>query len=122
MQALEGIGRRVRISALLSLIATTGAYAQAAPSPGDAVTDDNDDVPTVVVRPDDDPLSQSDRKLAALIKGLPGADHPVAAKKSIGEKIGDYYDAHRSPNDLSPDSQQRLVREVNGDPDRPNLP
>lgn len=112
---------RQQIAAMLMLIAATGAIAQSTPVPDDAVGSDAD-VPTVVVVPDDDPLSRSDRKLAALIKGLPGADHPVAAKKSLGEKVGDWYDAHRSPNDLDADQQRMIRRGVNGAPERQNLP
>lgn len=71
------------------------------------------DVPTVVVAPDD-PLEASDRKLAKLIEGLPGAEHPVAAERSFGEKVGDWYAARRDPNDLSPDAQKRIQQTLQG--------
>jgi hypothetical protein len=110
--------------ALLLWLPLAGAAFAQEPSPSASAADDtrdDDDVPTVVVTPDD-PLVESDRKLSALIKGLPGADHPVAAKKSLGEKVGDWYDAHRSPNDLDADQQRMIQRSVNGDPERQNLP
>ncbi|NGY03522.1 hypothetical protein [Solimonas terrae] len=119
-------GQRAIISAVL-LVAFAPLASGATPAPAPQTSDpasppDQADapVPTVIVTPDD-VFGESDHKLAKLLKSLPGADNAVPVRKSVGEKIGDYYDTHRSPNDLSADSQQRLSREVNGDPERQNL-
>lgn len=120
LKRIAGSGVLLTVLIPLSSVAAQApstAQARVQPSPDQA----DEQVPTVIVTPDNDVFSQSDRKLAKLLKSLPGADDAVAAKKSMGEKIGDYYDAHRSPNDLSADSQKRLSREMNGDPDRQNL-
>lgn len=123
----ERVPEAVRAAAvlLLSMLAPAASAAApvgaAVPASEPSVADQADaPVPTIVVTPDD-AFGESDRKLARLLKSLPGADDAAPVKKSIGEKIGDYYAAHRDPNDLDEDSQQRLSRELNGDPAHRNL-
>lgn len=109
---------------LLLLLASGSAWSQqqaaAAPPAKPAA---GNDIPTVIVRPErDDALSKGDRKLAEVIKGLPGADDPVAAKRSRSERIGEYYEAHRDPNSLPLGTQQMLQKTINGGSSNNNQP
>lgn len=106
--AAAGCGR----CGAMALLLLVGAAPAQVPSPS-VDADAEAEVPTVVVTPDD-PLEASDRKLAKLIRGLPGADDPVEAKRSFGEKVGDWYRANRDPNELPPDTQRTLQQTLQG--------
>lgn len=106
---------QLRIAAGLALVCVAPAEAWAQDQPPAAVSDD---IPTVIVRPDrDDPLSESDRKLKALMKSLPGADDAVVAKKGVGERVGQWYDAHRDPNQMSAESRRQMLQHMGREPD-----
>jgi hypothetical protein len=72
----------------MALLLLVGVAPAQLPPPG-VDADADAEVPTVVVTPDD-PLGASDRKLAKLIRRLPGADDAVEAKRGFGENVGDW--------------------------------
>lgn len=53
-------------------------------------------------------LYESDRQLANVIKGLPDMGEGLAPAGTFVDKLSDYYDKHKDPNDL-PTQQQRML-------------
>ncbi|NKF24459.1 hypothetical protein [Solimonas marina] len=105
-------GRRVGgLAAGLTLLCVGVAAAQ-----GPKAKDDDDDLPTVIVRPNEDPFAKSDRKLHDIIKGLPGADDQVAAKKSVTQRVGEWYRANEDPNTMSADSKRTILEALGREP------
>jgi hypothetical protein len=110
----------LRRASLMLLLANGRAYAQGPAPPHDAFVAqalsaaqnlppaDDSDIDTVVVRPD--AFAESDRKLAKIRSGLPGADDAVDVKLDVVDRVGRYFDGRRDPNALSDDSKQTMLK------------
>lgn len=81
-------------------------------------TADGDKLDTVIVEGKKYFL-ESDRQMEKVINKLPGADDPVAVKKTLGQKVMKHFDDRRDPNALKPDDQQALLRTAHGGEDPP---